>query len=200
MREPAEELAGHPDRLRWNARYAEGSGALFVPHPLAVLALSVPPPDGPVADLASGPSGAALLAARAGRRVMAVDISDVALGLLGAEAGRLELRDRITLVQADLPEWRPAAAHYALVLCTGYWDRAAFATAMTAVAPGGLLGWEAFTAAARRTRPGLCPQWCLGDGEPASLLHADFEVLDTRDIPDGVRGAKRSLLAWRRRS
>jgi Methyltransferase domain len=195
VREPAEELAGHPDRLRWNARYAEGSGASFVPHPLAVLALSVPPPDGPVADLASGPSGAALLAARAGRRVTAVDISDVALGLLGAEAGRLGLRDRITLVQADLPEWRPAAAHYALVLCTGYWDRAAFATAMTAVAPGGLLGWEAFTAAARRTRPGLCPQWCLGDGEPASLLHADFEVLDTRDVPDGARGAKRSMLA-----
>jgi hypothetical protein len=69
---------------------------------------------------------------------------------------------------------------------------------MTAVAPGGLLGWEAFTAAARRTRPGLCPQWCLGDGEPASLLHADFEVLDTRDFPGGARGAKRSMLARRR--
>lgn len=198
MREPDGELAGHPDRLRWNTRYAEGYGASFVPHPLAVLALSVPPPDGPVADLASGPSGAALLAAAAGRQVTAVDISDVALSLLGAEAGRRGLRDRITLVQADLPGWRPAGAHYALVLCTGYWDRAAFATATTAVAPGGLLGWEAFTAAARRTRPGLCPQWCLGDGEPASLLHADFEVLDTRDIPDGGRGARRSLLARRR--
>jgi len=198
VREPAEELAGHPDRLRWNARYADGSGASFTPHPLAVLALSVPPPDGPVADMASGPSGAALLAAGAGRQVTAVDISDVALSLLGAEAGRRGLRDRITLVQADLPEWHPAAAHYALVLCTGYWDRTAFATAMTAVAPGGLLGWEAFTTAALRTRPGLCPQWCLGDGEPASLLHADFEVLDARDIADGARGAKRSMLARRR--
>jgi SAM-dependent methyltransferase len=198
VRQPAEDLARHPDRLRWNARYAEGPAGSFVPHPLAVAALSVPPPDGPVADLASGPSGAALLAAGGGREVTAVDISDVALGLLGREASRRGLRGRVTLVEADLREWRPGAARYALVLCTGYWDRAVFATAMNAVAPGGLLGWEAFTAAARRARPGLCPQWCLGDGEPASLLGADFKVLDVRDLPDGDGGTKRALLARRR--
>ena len=198
MQDPGEKLAGHPDRLRWNARYSEGPGASFSPHPLAVLALSVPPPDGPVADLASGPSGAALLAAGGGRSVTAVDVSDVALSLLDAEARRRGLRDRITLVQADLREWRPAGARYALVLCTGYWDRAAFATAMTAVMPGGLLGWEAFTAEARHTRPGLCAEWCLGEGEPASLLHADFGVMDTHDVRDGGRGPKRSMLARRR--
>jgi len=27
------------------------------------------------------------------------------------------------------------------------------------VAPGGLLGWEALTAEARRARPGLSPDW-----------------------------------------
>jgi methyltransferase family protein len=198
VREPPEKLAGHPDRLRWNARYAEGSGASFVPHPLAVRALSVPPPDGPVADLASGPSGAALLAAGAGRQVTAVDISDTALGMLGAEATRRGLRDRITLVQADLREWRPAGASYALVLCTGYWDRAAFAAATTAVAPGGLLGWEAFTAEARRARPGLCPQWCLAEGEPMSLLGTDFKVLEVRELPGGGQGAKRAMIARRR--
>jgi SAM-dependent methyltransferase len=197
-RRPAEDLAGHPDRLRWNARYTEGPGASFVPHPLAAAALSVPPPDGPVADLASGPSGAALLFAGAGHEVTAVDISDVALRLLGSEASRRGVRERITLVRADLAEWRPAGTRYALVLCTGYWDRAVFATAVTAVAPGGLLGWEAFTAAARRARPGLCPQWCLADGEPASLLGADFEILGTRGVPGRERGAKRVLLARRR--
>jgi len=194
----AEDLAGHPDRLRWNARYTEGPGASFVPHPLAAAALSVPPPDGPVADLASGPSGATLLFAGAGREVTAVDISEVALGLLGSEASRRGVRERITLVQADLAEWRPAGARYALVLCTGFWDRAVFATAVAAVASGGLLGWEAFTAAARRDRPGLCPQWCLAGGEPASLLGADFEILDVREVPGGGRGAKRALLARRR--
>ena len=198
MRDPGEKLAGHPDRLRWNTRYSEGPAASFSPHPFAVLALSVPPPDGPVADLASGPSGAALLAAGAGRSVTAVDISDVALGLLDAEARRRGVRDRITLMQADLREWRPAGARYALVLCTGYWDRAVFATAMTVVMPGGLLGWEAFTAEARRTRPGLCAEWCLGEGEPTSLLRAEFGVLDTHDVRNGGRGTKRAMLAQRR--
>ena len=198
MQDPGEELAGHRDRLRWNARYAEAPGASFSPHPLAVSALAVPPPDGPVADLACGPSGAALLAAAGGRHVTAVDISDVALSLLATEASRRGLRDMITLVRADLREWRPVGASCALVLCTGYWDRAVFATALTAVAPGGLVGWEAFTAAALRARPGLCPQWCLGEGEPAALLGTGFEVLDSRDLPDRERGAKRAMLARRR--
>ena len=191
---------GHPDRIRWNARYTADFAPSFTPHPLAAGVLGPPGldlPDGPVADLACGPSGAALLAAAAGRRVTAVDISDVGLGLLGEESGRRGLRDRITLVQADLRDWHPAGACYALVLCTGYWDRAVFATAVTAVAPGGVLAWEAFTAGARRARPGLCPQWCLADGEPVSLLGTGFEVLEVRDLPDGGRGPKRALLARR---
>jgi SAM-dependent methyltransferase len=194
--EPDEELAGHPDRLRWNARYGEGP-ASFTPHPLAVAALAVPPPAGPVADLACGPSGAALLAAAGGRMVTAVDISDVALGQLDEESRRRGLRGQITLVQADLRDWRPAGPSYALVLGTGYWDRAVFATAVTALAPGGVLAWEAFTAGARRARPGLCRDWCLASGEPVSLLGPGFEVLDVRDLPGGGRGPKRAMLARR---
>jgi hypothetical protein len=197
MRESGEELAGHPDRIRWNARYADGTGAPFTPHPLAVRALSMPLPQGPVADLASGPSGGALLAAGAGRRVTAVDISEVALRLLGQEAQRRGLADLITLEQADLREWRPRCA-YALVLCTGYWDRDVFPAAAGAVAPGGLLGWEAFTAQVRSARPGLPAAWCLGPGEPSALLPGGFEVLDQHDIPDTGRGVKRALLARRR--
>ena len=81
------ELAGHPDRLRWNARYAAGDPASFTPHPLAVRALALELPPGPVLELACGPSGSALLAAEAGRAVTAVDVSEIGLGLLDAEAG-----------------------------------------------------------------------------------------------------------------
>jgi SAM-dependent methyltransferase len=193
----AAELARHPDRLRWNAKYS-GAAASFEPHPLAVRALADWLPEGPVADLACGPSGSALLAAAAGRCVTAVDVSDVALGALGREARRRGLGDLLTLVHADLAAWRPQPRRYALVLCTGYWDRAVFATAAQAVAPGGLLGWEAFTAAARQARPGLPAEWCLRPGEPACLLGAGFEVCGQDDMPDGERGAKRRLLARRR--
>lgn len=205
------ELAGNPDRLRWNARYARraggaegGASPLFAPHPLALLALSppgAPLPEGPVLDLACGPSGSALAAASTGREVTAVDISEVALGLLEGEAGRRGLSGLITVVHADLGAWRPPGRRYALVLCTGYWDREVFVPAAEAVTAGGLLAWEAFTLDARRTRPALPVPWCLRPGEPASLLPPGFSVIEQRDLPDRTGGGshpRRRLLARRK--
>ena len=190
------DLAANPDRLRWNARYEAGSGRSFEPHPLARAALELALPGGPVLDLACGPSGSALLAAAAGRAVTAVDVSEVALGLLAEQARRRGLDGLITCVQADLGAWRPSPDRYALVLCTGYWDRALFPAAAAAVAARGALGWEAFTTQALEVRPGLNPQWCLQPGEPASLLPAGFAVLEARDLPGGEHGARRRLLAY----
>ena len=193
MRPAGEELAGHPDRERWNSRYSRGFSPSFTPHPLAERALSLDLPAGPVADLACGPSGSTLLAAAAGRAVTAVDVSEVALALLSAEARRRHLDQLITLVHTDLAGWRPDPAGYALVLCTGYWDRVLLDVAAAAVRPGGLLGWEAFTTAALRERPGMNPGWCRGPGEPASLLPAGYGVVEQADVP----GARRRLLARR---
>jgi SAM-dependent methyltransferase len=184
----------HPDRIKWNAKYAAGFVPSFRPHPLAARSLALGPPDGPVADLACGPSGSALLAAGQGRRVTAVDVSEVALGLLGDEARRRGLGHLITLVQADLSRWAPEPRSYALVVATGFWDAAVFATAVAAVADGGLLAWEAYTDDARRTRPGLPPEWCLQPGEPASLLPPGYAVLDQSEVPGRDR---RRLLARR---
>jgi SAM-dependent methyltransferase len=189
MEDVPAELTGHPDRLRWNEKYAESSGSSRA-HPLAERALSLGMPDGGVLDLASGPSGSALLAAWTGRRVTAVDISEIALARLAAEARRRGLGPLVTLVQADLGAWRPGPDRFALVLCTGFWDRAVFERAAGAVLPGGLLAWEAFTEAARRDRPRLPAEWCLKPGEPASLLPAGFTVLDQYD-----EGGKRRFLA-----
>jgi SAM-dependent methyltransferase len=184
----------HPDRLRWNARYGAGFEPSFRPNPLAVRALDMDVPDGPTADLACGASGFALLAAARGRPVTAVDISELALGMLGDEARRRGLDGLITLVHADLAAWSAPPRSHALVVCTGWWDRAVFITAAGTVAPGGLLGWEAFTAEAQRTRADLSPDWCLAAGEPGSLLPAGFAVLDQHDLPE--RG-RRQLLARR---
>ena len=184
----------HPDRIRWNAKYAAGFVPSFRPHPLAARALALDLPDGPVADLACGPSGAALLAAAQGRLVTAVDVSEVALGLLGEEARRRGLGHLIMLVHADLSAWAPEPRSHALVLGTGFWMSAVFAAAAAAVADGGLLAWEALTADARRTRPGLPPGWCLAPGEPASLLPPGFSVLDQSEAPGRDR---RRILARR---
>ncbi len=196
-----EERAEHPDQVRWDARYA-GSTPSFRPHPLAEQALGPalpggPLPVGPVADLACGPSGSALLAAARGRPVTAIDVSAVGLDLLGQEARRRGLADRITLVHTDLASWRPDPAGYALVLCTGFWDPAVFAVAATATVPGAALGWEAFTMAARQARPTLDPAWCLRPGEPATLLPGGFTVLTEQEVRSPDQVERRRLLARR---
>ena len=190
------ELTAHPDRLRWNARYSGGFTPSFAAHPLAEQALALPLLDGPVLELASGPSGSALLAAAAGRPVTAVDASEVALGMLADEARRRGLDGLVTLVQADLGGWQPAASAFSLVLCTGYWDRAVFARATRAVSDGGALAWEALTEAARRDHPHLPPEWCVREGEPASLLPPGFTVLSQQDA-GASPPARRRLLARR---
>ena len=197
MRDVPGDLASHPDRLHWNARYEGGFGASFDPHPLVARALSLRLPDGPVADLACGLSGSALLAAAAGRQVTGVDIAEVALDRLADEAERRGLSDLITLIQADMESWRPQPASYALVVCIGYWDRAVFEAAADAVSVGGALAWEALTADARRARPDLPARWCLNPGEPASLLPAGFTVLSQDDLPGGRHSPTRRMLAQR---
>jgi len=185
------------DRQRWNARYGGEYSASYHAHPVAKLALSLPLPGGPMLDLASGPSGAVLLAAATGRPSVAVDVSEVALGLLAREAVRRRVVGSVAVVQADLTSWRPRPETCAIVLCTGYWDADLFPAAARAVVPGGLLGWEAFTEQALLVRPAMPAQWCLGAGEPASKLPPGYVVLSQQDVADGHRGARRRMLARR---
>jgi SAM-dependent methyltransferase len=197
------EILEHPDRIRWNTKYAADFRPSFQPRQVALSALARPLPAGLVLDLACGPSGIVLLAAAAGRDCVAVDASDTGLGLLAAEAARRRLSDRISLVHADLASWRPEPARYALVLCTGFFDPRVFVAAARAVRPGGMIGWEAFTVDARAGRPTLPLSWCLRPGEPASLLPAGFEVLEVTDLPDGrgaAAGRRRMLARLARRS
>lgn len=183
------------DLERWNARYGGEYTASFLPHPLAERALALPLPDGPVLDLACGPSGTVLLAAASGRRVVAVDISDVALYMLRARVRAQRPTGRVAIVQADLDNWRPRVASFALVLCTGYWDRALFSAAARAVLPGGLIGWEALTTLMLRHRPGMPASWCVRPGEPASLLPDGYQVLCEEELPPDGPATRRRLLA-----
>lgn len=181
------------DREKWNEKWS-AARAGFAPHPLAEAALAAGIPEGEVLELAAGPSGIALRLAAAGRKVLAVDVSDVALRQLEEEAAKRGLADDIHVLCADLETWTPPADAYALVIALRYWDPAVFAAAAAAVEPGGLLAWETFTLAERRYRPTFSERFCLGPDEP--VLPAGFTELVRADLDDG-RAATRRLLARR---
>lgn len=168
-------------RATWNDRYSRAGRPQFRPHRLLTTALAqaggVPRS---VLELASGSSGVALELAAAGSRVTAVDISDVALDQLADEAAARDLAHAIELVQADLDVWEPGPDTYDLVLCIRFWSPAVFRSACGAVAPGGLLAWEALARGDTPppvSRHGPGDRWRAAPGEPASLLPDTFEVL-----------------------
>lgn len=182
--------------MKWNARYLEpkrlGPRASC---PLYERAASLGYPDGPVLELACGPSAQALAQASAGRDVLAVDISDVALDRLRTEAEEQGLASRLTCVEADLNIWRPPNDRkYALVICVMYWEEVVFDYAWTAVADGGLLAWQGFTLDHLRYRPSQNPAWCFEAGEPAIRLPAgQFAVLHEEDVDEGHRVIRRMV-------
>lgn len=189
MTVPAE-LRDHPDRLRWNARYRDGVPT-FDPHPLVDAALAAGFPAGPVLELACGASGSALALAAAGREVVAVDVSDVALEQLATEARRRTLSDRVRCVLADVPSYEPGSSRFALVLATLFWDPAAYRAAAEAVMPGGLLAWEALGRS--RDRDDAHPQWRVADGELRARLPGSFEVVTEELHAEGTRRSFRIL-------
>jgi SAM-dependent methyltransferase len=144
-------------------------------------------PDGPVLELACGQSGSALVLAKAGRHVVAVDISDVALSQLSTEAERSGVSANIECVLADTASYDPGEERFALVLATYFWDATAFAAACGAVMPGGLLGWEALARLPDDERPHL--PWRIPHGELSARLPERFTVLEEQLV---VSGGKRS--------
>lgn len=181
------ELHEHPDRLRWNTRY-ESNEPSFAPHPLVAAALSAGLPDGPVLELACGPSGSALALAAEGRHVIAVDIADRALADLAREAGRRGLAGKIDCVVADVPSYAPGRERFALVLATLFWDTDAFRSACDAVRPGGLLAWEALVAP-----DGEELRYRVAHGDLSALLPDHFEVLAAELHASGRRRSSRLL-------
>jgi hypothetical protein len=180
------------DQDRWNEKYRQGrSNPDFTPHPLIRDLENSGQldrlPNGPVLELACGLSGSALRLAERGFDLLAIDISDVALDQLAAEARRRNLWPRITFQQFDLNIWQPPAAAFSLLLCTKYWDRLVFERALNAIMPGGLLVWQTFTLDYLCQRPTFRAEWCLAAGEPASLLTSDFQLLEQRDIDQTQR-------------
>ncbi len=183
------------DQRKWNARYRTESRLWgFEPSSLFEEAEEARIPDGVVLELACGVSGNALALAMGGREVLAVDVSDVALGRLKAEAETRGVSDRINCVQADLAMWRPPHdRRFALVLCDMYWDRTVFEYVCPAVKEGGLIAWQAFNTVQVKYRPAMRLKFCLQCGEPGSLLPGGFTIVAEQDVDDGHRAVRRLI-------
>lgn len=191
---PSALLADHPDRIRWNAKYecADPTEAVFAPISWLGDVLQFGVPEGPVLELACGRSGTALGLAAAGRCVTAIDVSDTALVQLELEATRRELADRLTLVHADLCSWQSGDGRFALVLCRLSWHPPTFRQACEAVAPGGVVAWEAWRRPIDVARDTRRAEWCLKPGQPESELPAGFTVIRVVDT-DGSEPSRRII-------
>jgi|BEDMetMinimDraft_2_1075160.scaffolds.fasta_scaffold09226_1 SAM-dependent methyltransferase len=137
---------GAQDRERWNARYRAGQGPRGLPDPEVVRWVGALPPRGRALDVAAGMGRHALWLAERGWVVDAVDVSEVALSVLGREAEVRGLEDRVHIVWADLDDWTPPPARYRLVVMAFFVDRPLLDRLELALKPGGFLFCRSFLA------------------------------------------------------
>ena len=124
------------DRVRWNQRYIENS--YHKNNPVTFLEAWLPDlPVGRALDVACGAGRNAILLARAGYQVDAIDISVEGLRLAAQHAARRGLD--INWIEHDLDETYPFADDYSLILVMWYVDLALIRKLCECLAPGGYL-------------------------------------------------------------
>lgn len=122
--------------LQWNIRYRAGEQLFETPAPL-VTRFVEGLPAGSALDLASGPGRNALYLAGQGWRVMAVDGSPIAIGILRARAREknLQVESKIADLERHQFEIQPEA--YDLVCDCYYLQRDLIPSLKAGVKPGG---------------------------------------------------------------
>ena len=184
------------DRLKWNARHAERRDEPLVPEPFLLEALALLdacglPRERTALDVACGRGRHALALARAGFAVTALDVSDVALDLLARQAAAEGLD--VTTRRVDLDDGLPPG-RFGLVVVMHFLDRRLMPAVRDAVAPGGALVFQTFTAE-HAERTGFHRALCLEPGELRTLA-GELDVLLQREHESDGRWLA-SLLARR---
>ncbi|MBI3271801.1 MAG: class I SAM-dependent methyltransferase [Planctomycetes bacterium] len=179
------------ERARWNRKYADPAfrGAHAPNQRLAAAAASLPP--GLALDLACGLGENALAVARAGHRVVALDLSDTGLARARVAVTELEVGAgvgggvgaRVRFVHGDVLRPPLRTGLWDLVSCAYFLDRALFPWIRAAVRPGGAVFYETFTEARLRLQPDFPRRFCLRPGELPELFR-DWEVLSSREDPE----------------
>lgn len=181
------------DRDRWDARYRAGG---YNRTPSRFVVAHAPLMRGARAiDIACGAGRNTLHLARLGYHVDAVDVSPEALTLLGREAERLGMADRVSLIEADLDVWRPAPKSYDLAVQIGFYDPALLPSLQSAIVRGGVVIIETLNLVMRTRRIDFALSHAMERGALAAAF-ARWDILCYSDSAGAF--AERSHIVARR--
>ena len=123
-------------------------------------------------DIAWGRGRNALVLARRGQRVLAVDRDSAALASMPADPG-------IDTLQADLEgrDWPLGGRRFGGVIVTNYLYRPRFAAVLDLLEPSGLLIYETFAAGNERFGKPSNPDFLLRPGELLERVHGRLRVV-----------------------
>ena len=167
----------HPDRERWNSKFAAGKGGHGANVRLIMYRDRLS--RGRALDVAAGAGENAVILALAGWSVVASDLSDTAIAKARGRAR--ELKADLAFVQADatLLPFRPAS--FDTVVCTYFLDRPAARRLPSLLKPGGTLFFMTHRIGHQKYIPDLPAQYCLEAGEVKTLFPDLKELLHQED-------------------
>lgn len=164
-------------RDKWNRIYA-GEWTASLPATVITESLALLPTRGRAFDIACGRGTNAMFLAQLGLTVDAWDISDVAIDQLQERVRALGLP--LNASCCDIKPERLGGRQWDVIVNCHYLDRSLTAAMKTALAPGGLILFQTFTAAKQIRSGPSKPDFLLATGELRSMF-ADFDVLLERD-------------------
>ena len=168
------------DKQRWDEKWDEREGGEKAPDWLVRHGHLLG--GGIAVDLATGRGASARWLAARGYRVVAVDVSRVAL--MQAKEGDGSRATMAPLyVEADLDEWRLPPASADLITVFRFLDRTLFPMIRRAVRPGGLLIYQTRTVGWLEREPGASVEFLLRRGELLQLF-GDWQLVSYLENAD----------------
>ena len=167
------------DSSKWNQRYRRCEhGKSKLPDPLLVEHSNLFHNGAEVVDLACGTGRNAVYLAGLGCSVIAIDISQEALRQTSEFATSLNLK--ISLVEADLTDYRLRSNSLDAIVCFNYLNRDIANNLQTALKAGGILLHKTFNRNFMSVKPKFNPDYMLSSGE-LSRLYRELEIVAIDD-------------------
>ncbi len=156
------------EQEKWNQRYAAADGAPGAGNPLLRDCLYLLPTRGLALDLACGSGANAIMLARHGLTVRAMDISSVAIARLAAYASEHQLP--ITATVRDVVSEPPGQDSYDVIVVCRFLDRSLIPALRQALRPDGLIYYQTFIHERTTTQGPENPDFLLSANELLTLF------------------------------